>query len=68
MGTPRERAESTRTPMWQRMLEVHGVTGLHGPGRNGSAGVNGDGQERHPWQRLGPELERRLVLAAAGGA
>jgi RNA polymerase sigma factor (sigma-70 family) len=53
--------------MWQRMLEVHGVTGLHGPGRNGSAAMNGDGHERHPWQRLGPELERRLVLAAASG-
>ena len=64
MGTSRE---GTRTPLWQRMLELQLLAGSHGAKQNGSAGSPHAEYARHPGRRLPAELERRLVLAAAGG-
>jgi RNA polymerase primary sigma factor len=63
--TSGEGTGSTRTPLWQRMLELQALAGSRG--HNGGAASSSAGHERHPWQRLPAQLERRLVLAAAGG-
>jgi RNA polymerase sigma factor (sigma-70 family) len=49
------------------MLELQILAGANGGRSNGRTGSSVAGHERHPWQRLPAELERRLVLAAAGG-
>jgi RNA polymerase primary sigma factor len=67
VGISREGTGSTRTPLWQRMLELHVLAGSRNGRNNGGAGSSFAGHDRHPWQRLPARLERRLVLAAAGG-
>jgi RNA polymerase sigma factor (sigma-70 family) len=49
------------------MLELQLLAGSRGGRNSGGAGSSFAGRERHPWQRLPALLERRLVLAAAGG-
>jgi RNA polymerase sigma factor (sigma-70 family) len=53
--------------LWQRLLELQVLAGSRGGGHNGVAASSLARHERHPWQRLPTRLERRLVLAAAGG-
>jgi RNA polymerase primary sigma factor len=67
VGISREGSRSTRTPQWQRMLELQILAGARGGEHNGGATSAVARHERHPWQRLPSQLERRLVLAAAGG-
>jgi RNA polymerase primary sigma factor len=62
----REETGSTRTPSWQRMLEIQRFAGSRG-GAHVEAGTSFARHDGHPWQRLPTRLERRLVLAAAAG-
>jgi RNA polymerase sigma factor (sigma-70 family) len=48
-------SERARTPLWQWLLELQHVPAS--PARH----------ESHPWERLPGAVERRLVVAAAGG-
>jgi RNA polymerase primary sigma factor len=67
VGISREGTGSTRTPLRQRMLELQVLAGSRDGRNNGGAGSSFAGHDRHSWQRLPARLERRLVLAAAGG-
>jgi RNA polymerase primary sigma factor len=54
-------------PLWRRMLDRQEMTG-HSNGELSSNGPSRLGvHDRAPWQRLSPEIERGLVMAAAGG-
>jgi RNA polymerase sigma factor (sigma-70 family) len=73
MGALREGPGDTQTPLWQRMLEQQRLGVSRAGQHNGNGNGNGNGasppvgHDRHAWQRLPAPLERRLVLAAAGG-
>jgi RNA polymerase primary sigma factor len=57
VGVSRDGTGATRTPQWQRMLELQPLARARGMEQH----------DRQPWQRLPAPLERRLVLAAADG-
>jgi RNA polymerase primary sigma factor len=67
VATSREETRGTRTPAWQRRLELQLLGGPRRGRQKDSAGAPLADPVHHPWQRLPPHLERRLVFAAAGG-
>ncbi|HKP91670.1 MAG TPA: sigma-70 family RNA polymerase sigma factor [Thermoleophilaceae bacterium] len=67
MDVSEQGSGTTRMPLWQRLLELQVLAGSRGGRDDGGAGSSLAGHGRHPWQRLPAPLERRLVLAAAGG-
>jgi RNA polymerase primary sigma factor len=66
VGASRNGIANTRLPQWQRMLELQLMAGSS-PADGSGHGSSPSAHDRSPWQRLPPQLERRLVIAAAGG-